>query len=125
MRISGSLVLLVTLLATAGFGSCLTPAERTKNYTTCDPTCQKHVGRAAGWGRCRRRCRLPSPPPPPPPPPRLLPLSADPMQVMYFEGFIVLVVIGIALAVGISCMHLIDVPSRLPQPETASRAHQD
>lgn len=62
-------------------------AERTNNYTTCDPTCRKHV--------------------------------------MWFEGLIVFIVILIALLVGCSCMHMVDVPSRFAQPQQASRQHQD
>ncbi|KAI3429237.1 hypothetical protein D9Q98_005336 [Chlorella vulgaris] len=62
-------------------------ANRTGNYTICDPTCQKHV--------------------------------------MWFQGLIVLVVILLALCVGCSCMHLIDVPTRFPQAGEASRTHKD
>jgi hypothetical protein len=46
-------------------------------------------------------------------------------QVMWFQGLIVLVVILLALCVGCSCMHLIDVPTRFPQAGEASRTHKD
>jgi hypothetical protein len=44
---------------------------------------------------------------------------------MWFEGLIVFIVILIALLVGCSCMHMVDVPSRFAQPQQASRQHQD
>lgn len=46
------------------------------------------------------------------------------LQVMWFEGIIVLIVILIALLVGTCCMHLVDVPTRFAQPEQ-SRQHND
>lgn len=50
----------------------------------------------------------------------LLPIPAA--QVMWLQGLIVLVVIGMALSVGCWCMHTVDVPSRFAQPD-APRPH--
>lgn len=49
---------------------------------------------------------------------------ACPAQVMWMQGLIVLGVVATALFVGVTCMHLVDVPSRFAQPE-AARAHGD
>jgi hypothetical protein len=38
-------------------------------------------------------------------------------QVKYLEAFILFVVTGIALLVGVCCMHVIDSPSKFPTPK--------
>ena len=43
---------------------------------------------------------------------------------MWLEGLVVFVVVALALAVGLSCMHLVDTPSRYAQPD-AARAHAE
>lgn len=43
---------------------------------------------------------------------------------MWFQGLIIAVVLLVALAVGCTCMHMVDVPTRYAQPQ-ASRPHQD
>ncbi|KAL6771961.1 hypothetical protein ACKKBG_A28445 [Auxenochlorella protothecoides x Auxenochlorella symbiontica] len=44
-------------------------------------------------------------------------------QTLYFEGFIVLIVIGMAVAVGLTCLHIIDTPTHLPSVKPGSGSH--
>ena len=60
---------------------------------------------------------------PAPPPPYTTCDATCQQRVKYFEGFIVALVIAMAVGVAFCCMHSIDTPSRFPQPR--ERAHQE
>lgn len=46
-------------------------------------------------------------------------------QTKYLESLVVLVVVAIAVGVGLTCLHIIDTPTRFPPTKDAQRQHHD